>query len=579
MTGWHATPAWRRTSNRRKEMLNRTLLVAAVFLGGWAAAEEADLLLHNGIVFTAVDGAAPRSAVAVRGETILAVGGEELLDRYQAEQVIDLDGRFLMPGFNDAHTHIRAQSSRYMDLTETKSIRQLRDDLAEKARQLEPGEWITGYGWSEDVFPEGRRPLRDDLDVAAPDNPVVLSRAGGHSAVANSLALEIGGLDRHSPDPEDGMLERDAEGELNGIIRERQDILLRFVPAGTDEELVDSLEARLRQNLELGITSLTDATTSFNDYERLWIKVYERAGSTLPRATVQLHPNLKKHGLERALADLRAFRRSMGEGDDRLKVGPLKVYVDGGFTGPAAWTLKPYRSDPEYSGKAAVDLDEMYELVKYGHENGWQFGIHAIGDRAIVEAVGILTRVLDEAPLEDHRHYLNHFTVIPPAETMKTMAEYDIGITQQPNFAYTLEPRYREHLDGARLAYNNPVGTPMRYGVRVALSSDILPIGPMVGLYAAVTRKGVSGEVYGEDDRIPIEQALRAYTWGGAYQHRDEQAKGTLEAGKLADMVILSQDLLSIAPGRLLDTRVDMTIIGGRVVFERPAGSEHSSGN
>jgi predicted amidohydrolase YtcJ len=252
-----------------------------------------------------------------------------------------------------------------------------------------------------------------------------------------------------------------------------------------------------------------------------------------------------------------------------LKVGPLKIYVDGGFTGPAAWTLEPYRSDPEYVGKAAVDLDEMYELVKYGHENGWQFGIHAIGDRAIVEAVEVLKRVLDESPMEDHRHYLNHFTVMPPAETMATMAEYDIGITQQPNFAYTLEPRYREHLDGERLAYNNPVGTPMRHGIRVALSSDILPIGPMVGLYVAVTRKGASGEVYGADDRITMEEALRAYTWGGAYQHRDEMLKGTLEAGKLADMVVLSDNLLDIDPEMLSGVEAEMTIVGGQVLFER----------
>jgi predicted amidohydrolase YtcJ len=349
---------------------------------------------------------------------------------------------------------------------------------------------------------------------------------------------------------------------------------LKLVPEGTPEELADSLEANLRRNLALGITSLTDATTSFDEYEGLWTTVYGRAGDTLPRATVQVHPDLKKQGLESAIADLRAFGRKTGEGDSRLKVGPLKIYVDGGFTGPAAWTLEPYRSDPEYFGKPAVDIEEMYELVKFGHENGWQFGIHAIGDRAIVEAVAVLKRVLDESPMEDHRHYLNHFTVMPPAETMKTMAEYDIAITQQPNFAYTLERRYVEHLGGVRLEYNNPVGTPMKHGIRVALSSDILPIGPMVGLYAAVTRKGMSGEVYGADDRITIEQALRAYTYGGAYQHRDEGLKGTLEAGKLADMVVLSDNLLAIEPERLLGVDVQMTILGGRVVFEHDAHTQ-----
>ncbi len=544
-------------------------LVVLLSLAACSQPQEADLLLHNGVVFTSVEDAPLQSAVAVRGGTIIAVGGEELVQRFQAKKVMDLGGRFLMPGFNDSHTHIRAQSGRYMDLTAIKSISELQSALAEKARDLGPGEWITGYGWSEDVFPEGRRPLRTDLDEVAPDNPVVLSRAGGHSAVANSMALEFGGLNQNSPDPANGVLERGVDGLLNGIIRERQDILLKYVPAGTLEELADSLETNLRRNLELGITSLTDATTSFDQYERLWKKVYGRAGDTLPRATVQVHPNLKKNGLERALADLMAFGQKTGEGDDHLKVGPLKIYVDGGFTGPAAWTLEAYKSDQNYYGKPAVDLEDMYELVKFGHENGWQFGIHAIGDRAIVEAVGVLTRVLDESPKVDHRHYLNHFTVMPPAETMETMARYDIGIAQQPNFAYTLEARYAEYLSGARLAHNNPVGTPMDYGLRVALSSDILPIGPMIGLYAAVTRQGVSGKVYGEDERISMEQALRAYTYGGAYQHRDELIKGTLEAGKLADMVILSENILTIDPAQIMNVKVETTIVGGRILYER----------
>ena len=544
-------------------------LLALLSLGACAQPEEADMLLYNGVVFTSVEDAPLYSAVAVRGETIIAVGGEDLVQRFQAKKVIDLGGRFLMPGFNDSHTHIRAQPGRYMDLTGIKSISELQSALAEKARELGPGEWITGYGWSEDVFPEGRRPFRTDLDAVAPDNPVVLNRAGGHSAVANSMALDLGGLNESSPHPANGVLERGADGLLNGIIRERQDILLKFVPAGTSEELADSLEANLRKNLALGITSLTDATTSFDQYENLWKTVYGRAGDTLPRATVQVHPNLKKNGLEQAIADLTAFGHRMGEGDNQLKVGPLKIYVDGGFTGPAAWTLEPYKSDQTYFGKPAVDLGDMYELLKFGHEHGWQFGIHAIGDRAIVAAVDVLSRLLDESPKADHRHYLNHFTVMPPAETMEIMAKYDIGITQQPNFAYTLEARYAEHLNGARLEHNNPVATPMSHGLRVALSSDILPIGPMVGLYAAVTRKGVSGKVYGEDERISMAQALRAYTYGGAYQHRDEATKGTLEAGKLADMVILSENILAIEPAEIMNVKVEMTIVGGRILYER----------
>ena len=546
------------------------VMILMVVVSACSEPEQADMILHNGVVFTSVEGAGIETVVVVRGDKIVAVGGEDLLSRYASSNTIDLKGRLLMAGFNDSHTHIRAQPGRFMDLTKISSIAELTSALAAKVAEMGPNEWITGYGWSEDIFPEGRRPTRADLDAVSPDNPVVLSRAGGHSAVANTVALNLGGFDEHSPDPEDGMLEKGEDGLLNGIIRERQDILLKFVPEGTPDELADSLEKNLRANLALGITSVTDATASFQNYEMLWKRVYARAAETLPRATVQVHPDLKSVGLDTAVAHLQAFGHKTGEGDDRLKIGPLKIYVDGGFTGPAAWTLEGYGSDPSYSGKAAVDMGEMYELVKYGHNNSYQFGIHAIGDRAIVEAVGVLTRVLDEAPVKDHRHYLNHFTVMPPAETMATMAAYDIGITQQPNFTYTLEGRYVEHLDGARLEHNNPVGTPMKHGVRVALSSDILPIGPLVGIYAAVTRKGMSGRVFaGEDERISMEQALRAYTLGGAYQHRDEDIKGSVEVGKLADLIVLSQNLLAIAPEHIMQTNVDYTIIGGRIVFRR----------
>ncbi len=187
---------------------------------------------------------------------------------------------------------------------------------------------------------------------------------------------------------------------------------------------------------------------------------------------------------------------------------------------------------------------------------------------------GDFERVLRESPRADHRHYVNHFTIPPPLETLRKMVANRILITQQPNFTYTLEGRYAENLDGYRLEHNNPVATPWKkHGIFMAFSADVLPIGPLVGLYAAVTRKGMSGKVWGADERVSIQDAIRAYTVNSAYINFDEAIKGTLQPGRLADMVVLGDDLLTMAPDRLKDARVDLTIVGGKVLYERGAGA------
>ena len=267
--------------------------------------------------------------------------------------------------------------------------------------------------------------------------------------------------------------------------------------------------------------------------------------------------------------ELAAFGRRSGDGDHRLRVGGIKVLVDGGFTGPAAYTIEPYRGRGDYRGLLNVPEDELRQLVHEAHALGWQLGFHAIGDAAIELTVDAFVDALQRNPRDDHRHYLNHFTVTPPERTLELMAEHGIAISQQPNFTYTLEGRYVENLDGERLAHNNPVKIPMDHGIFMALSSDILPIDPLVGLYAAVTRKGMSGEVYAPEEAISIEEAIRGYTANAAWLTFEEDVKGTLEPGMLADMVVLSEDLLTIDPDRIMDVEIDMTIVDGEVLYER----------
>ena len=524
------------------------------------AAAAVDLILTNGKVLTVDADFSIHDTVVVDGGLIVETGGASLLQDYNASEIVDLEGKMLMPGFVDSHTHIRGRPNHYIDLTEAGSVAEIRELVEAKAAEVGEGNWVTGYGWSEDQLTEARRPLRDDLDAAAPDNPVILTRAGGHSAVANSLALELAGVTADTPDPEGGVIERNPDGSLNGVIRERQSIVTRLVPPAEPDELAASLEANLIKLFADGITSILDANKPPAEYA-MWETLYANPDRPLPRAALQFQWFDK--------AGIAAVKERVGDGNEFLKIGPIKVFSDGGFTGPAAYTKEPYRNQGDYRGHLEMPEDELTAHLNEIHDAGWQMGIHAIGDAAIELVVDILAGALERNPREDHRHFLNHFSMRPSEATMETMARHGIAITQQPNFTYTLEGRYVENLDGWRLQNNNPLRTPMGHGITMAISSDILPIGPMVGLYAAVTRKGMSGAVYAAGEAISMEEAIRAYTLTGAWMLFEEDVKGSLEAGKYADMIVLSEDLLSIDPEQIMDVEVEQTWLAGELVYQR----------
>ena len=522
--------------------------------------QNVDLILTNGKVLTVDEQFSIHNTIVVNDGLIVATGEADLASRYQSDNILDLGGKVLMPGFNDSHTHIRGRPQRYIELGNVTSIIEIQDLIRSKIDEIGEQEWIIGYGWSEDELEEGRRPLRYDLDDAAPNNPVILTRAGGHSAVSNSLALQLADVTLETPQPAGGVIERGEDEELNGVIRERQGIVSRLVPDATYDELIASLEINLNALLSMGITSITDASKPPSEFA-MWEELYENAELPLPRSQLQFQW-FDVDGIN----DVKA---RVGDGTDFLKVGPIKVFADGGFTGPAAYTLEPYRNQGEYRGYLDMPEEELVAHLNEIHDAGWQMGIHAIGDAAIVLVVNTLADALERNPREDHRHYLNHFSMRPPDLTMELMAEHGIHITQQPNFTYTLEGRYAENLDGWRLQHNNPLRSPMDHGITVAISSDILPIGPMVGIYAATTRKGMTGTVYGPDEIISREEAIRAYTATGAFLNREEGLKGSLEPGKFADMIVLSADILTVPEDQIMGIEVEQTYVDGELVFNR----------
>jgi predicted amidohydrolase YtcJ len=565
------------TISRREFLGGAGVAAAGSMTNLYGQSAPADLVLYNAKIITVDDAFSIRQAIVIKDGRILAVGGNELRNRYSGARAIDLGGRTVIPGFHDTHIHLGGHSRRYIDLTDTTSLAQLKQQVSAKAKELGPREWITGGGWDEYHFTEQRKPLRADLDAAAPDNPVVLTRAGGHSSVGNSKALQMADINKATPDPERGLIERDERGEPNGVIRERSDLYTRLVPRDKPADVRDSLLQNVRDQLKLGITSVIEAGSSVDpnvvgSYAE-WELLYQNHGAELPRASVQVgYPSPAGQAKEGA-ARLKEFGKKTGDGNDRLRVGSIgEMAADGGFTGPTAWSLEDYKGQPGFRGRAFFTPEQIHANIEEGHRLGWQFGIHAIGDAAIAMTVDALDKVLHDYPRNDHRHYLCHFTVLPPARTMELMAKDKIHIAQQPNFTYNLEGRYTETLEGNRLATNNAIATPVRkYGLFMAFGSDNLPISPLVGLYAAVTRKGESGKIYGGGEAVSMKDALTMYTRNGAFLTREEKIKGTLEAGKVADLVVLPADLLSISPDKLLNMKIDMTIVGGRILYNRNA--------
>jgi len=565
------------------------LALLAAPMSSAMARPVADLILHNGHVLTVDKRFTVASAVVVKGTRIVAVGGEALLKRYAARDVVDLKGRTLMPGFIDTHLHPAPVKPSDIAVASATSMAEVQAMLRDKARQMGPGKWITGYGWQEANLAEKRNITRADLDAAVPDNPVLLVRAGSHSAVANSLALKMAGIDRNTPDPAGGLIEHDASGEPNGIIRESYGAVLRLVPQPGWDVMKPATITWLKSILALGITSFHDASGSIDDepygaggpkpgeqgldllgagmtFHRAR-ELYAEMGDSLPRVTMYIsYP-----GAER----LKAFPHHTGYGDNHVRLGAIgENAVDGGFTGPTAWLLADYKGQPGFRGKGRFTDAELQAMVDTAAKAGWQLGLHCIGDAAIVQTIAAYDKALDAIPdpahpAADRRWFTDHFTILPPDATMQTMARDHVMIAQQPNFLYNLEDRYTQVLDDWRLAHNNAIATPVKkFGLFMAFGSDNLPVGPLVGLYAAITRKGPSGTVHGAEEAVSRAEAIRMYTANGAWLSWEESQKGTLEPGKLADMIVLPFDPMTAPPEALLKGKVDMTFVGGKLVYD-----------
>lgn len=537
-----------------------------------------DLILANGQVVT-LNAALPRcAAIACKDGRIVALGESDELRALAGPRTeqIDLQGKMVIPGFNDAHNHLIQVGLKFthLQLDHCQSIAEMVEGVRQWAARTPPGQWIIGEGWNESLFSEGRLPTSADLDAATTSHPVVLMRFFNMDVV-NSAALTLAGIDAATPDPAGGKIEHYPDGRPNGLLRAAaKSLVRRLLPEPTLPELVTAIETAGRAYLAVGITSILDPGLVPDE-----IRAYQlarRQGRLLVRAN--LMPSW--HGFIDTEREDDLARRAdglglvSGFGDDWLRLGGLKMAIDGGTTSHTAWMFQPFIGESEVHDFNRFDAADMHRFFQTGHDLGWDIGIHAIGDRAHHESAAAFAAVLKRShPGLDHRHNLIHAYFATEA-SLQQMAEYGLTAVIQPTFIYFEgDDLFRDV--GAELAGRyKPMRTYRERGIRVVVTSDIpstVHYNPFVGLYSLVTRKTHRGTLIAPQEAVSREQALAAYTVAGAWLTREEEHKGPLALGYLADLAVLDRDYFTCPEEQIKEIAVELTIIAGRVVYRREA--------
>ena len=541
----------------------------------------ADLILTNADVLT-VDDARPRArAVAVAHGRVLAVGddGDLTVLRGPRTQVVDLGGRTLVPGFHDAHDHMIGFGMQLRmvatDAASTPDLESLVAALASRAGNLAAGTWVKGAGYDDNKLRPARHPDRHDLDRASRDHPIYLRHTSGHMAVVNSRALELLRIDRTTPDPDGGRVVRDAAGEPTGLLLETaMGLATRAFHPHPQEELVDALEAADHVYVSEGITSHTEAGIGYlSDLEALAYRRAVDAGRLRVRSTLMV----KAEALE-ALAGAAGeagFALSLGMatgwGDDQLRLGAAKMFSDGSLIGQTAAMQGGYVDDPDNQGLFATPKATLRDWILRAHRSGWQCAVHAIGDLAVEFILDCYEEALRDEPRPDHRHRIEHCGMVSDA-TLERIVRLGVVPVPQQRFIGELGDGFlrvlgRERVRAGLYRQRSFVDR----GVRLPGSSDryVVRGAPLLGIHDAVNQRTDSGEPFVPEEALTPAQALRAFTLDAAYASFDEDRKGSITPGKLADLVVLGANPLEVPHDQIKDVPVEATVIGGEVVFGR----------
>jgi predicted amidohydrolase YtcJ len=541
---------------------------------------SADIVLRGGPIWCGRKEGIVEALAVWQGRVLAAGRSEDIAPLIgRTTRVIDLEGRLATPGLNDAHLHLISLGV-IMDWVDAKpaaapTLEALLCALSERASRSPKGAWILARGYDQTKLDVGRHPLRSELDRAVPDHPVFLTRTCGHISIANSLALRLAGLDESTLAPQGGLIEKGGDGRLTGLLAENARLpVTRAIPPHSEDELVAAIERAGRYLLSLGITSCMDAAVGqragFAE-----VAAYHRAKRD-GRLPVRTWLTLLGDEGRSIVPHCHAAGLISGTGDDMLTIGAVKLFLDGSAGGRTAWMRAPYPGDDATTGVQMLPTDDLERKVLELHRMGYQLACHAIGDAAIEQLVTAYEKALACDPDADRRHRVEHCG-FSTTEHHRRMTAAGILPCPQQVFIHDFGDAYITVLGADRALSSYPFKTWLDLGLKPAAGSDapVCDPSPFPNLHAMITRTTWRGTVMDASQCVSIEDALQAYTEFGAYSQKMEHRKGRLVPGQLADIAVFSRNLLAAAPEEILtNTRCDLTIRGGAVVYERLAASQ-----
>jgi hypothetical protein len=515
--------------------------------------------------------------VAITNGRILAVGSDVEIQAYAGRntKVVDLKKRLAVPGLIDSHAHFIQGGFQLLtvDLKDARSEEEFTRRIARKAKTLASGRWLMGGDWDEQAWASARLPTRQMIDAVTENHPAFLSRYDGHAILANSLALKLAGVTRATPDPMGGVIVRDAAGEPTGIFKDAaQDLIAKAIPRPSEAEMTEALHAALAEAARVGLTSIHSITVDADSWNGSFtgeIQLLRRAEleGWLTCRMYEVIPitqweKLREAGIERDM------------GDDFIKLGAVKAFADGSLGSATAWMNEPFADDPGNRGIPLPLMNppaKMEALASGADKAQIQICIHAIGDRAIAEILDMYARLGGDNPAA-HRFRIEHAQHTRPQDFAR-FGKLGIIASMQPYHAIDDGRWAEKRLGHERAKWSYAWRSMINAGATVAFGSDwpVAPLSPILGIYAAVTRATLDGkhpDGWFPEQRLTVEEALRAYTQGSAFAAFQENEKGSIAPGKLGDVVVLSNDLFTIPPARIKDARVLMTIVGGEIVFQ-----------
>src|SRR5262245_14077408 len=510
-------------------------------------------------------------AIAVRGDRIIAVASNAIVEKFKGKKtkVIDLERKFVMPGFNDAHLHLASGGFEKLNVSfaGVKSLDEMRARIAERAKTASPGEWLQGRGWDHTLWRGQPLPTRQDLDAVTGDHPAIFGRVDGHIAVANSAALKQAGITRATADPVGGKIDHDQNGDPTGILRETaMGAVYDRIPPPTPAQRRKAAELALADAAQWGVTSAQDNSEwqDFLVYEEL-----EREGKLTLRISEWLP-------FDAPLDLLQQHRAHHAATDPMLHTGMLKGFMDGSLGSRTAALLAPYSDDPKNAGLLGYDQAKLNEMARERAEAGFQLGFHAIGDRGVemaLQAFADAENYVNQRASGQSRQFrfrIEHAQVVTPPQIAR-FHELGVVSSMQPNHLLTdmnwAESRIGPERGKSSYAWAQFVANdvPLAFGTDYAVE----PITPFRGIYAAVTRKNEAGnKEYFPEQKLSIDDALTAYTVGAAYAEFAERDKGGLAPGMLADFIVLDRDITKVPPAEILKTKVLRTVVGGKTVYQ-----------